>query len=131
MVVWTTSNYIGALGQEEHFSWLETDSAGSVTKVYLKSKPQTTTAKLIVGNFSFKDTYLAMQFTQLIGLGICKSNSEVKEQHLELLISEMLDAGLSVGTIDLEWFAAIGTEMEFMIADYFEKALSEISAADV
>jgi NDP-sugar pyrophosphorylase family protein len=131
MVVWTAEGYLGAIGQEENFSWLETETSGAVTKTYLKEKPRSANAKLIIGNFSFRSALLALQHVELLCQRDCESDAGAKEQHLEALITNMLKAGLRVGAISLKLFAAVGTEFELKIAEYFESAFSGLSSADV
>jgi len=131
MVVWTCEDYLGAFGQEQNFSWLETDVIGSVTKTYLKGKPNMTNANLIIGNFSFRNAHLALRYTKLICRDDYNFELRAKESHLELLVDEMMKAGLRVGTFKVGLFAAVGTEVELKIAEYFEGAFSEMSRPNV
>jgi NDP-sugar pyrophosphorylase family protein len=126
MVVWLTDSYLGALGQEEQFSWIETDADGHIEKVHIKSNPKAKGAKLIIGNFSFKDSHLAINLIDSLDSRSRSVNDDAKENHLELVIGEALNKGLVVGSAPLPWFAAVGTKYEFRIAEYFESALSEV-----
>lgn len=128
MVVWLAESYLGAIDQEEQFSWLEINMDGFATKVHIKSNPLTTKAKLIIGNFSFRNTSIANHLIESLDLRLDQSNKLGNEQHLEFLISEALSAGLKVGGFSLEWFAAIGTRHEYSIAEYFESAFSKLNS---
>lgn len=126
MVVWISESYLGALDQEEQFSWLETDRNGRARKVHFKSKPETEEAKLIIGNFSFKSTYLALDLINQLDSRSLSENENEKEYHLEFLILEALEKGLKVGSVIVPWFAAIGTDKEYRIFGYFESAMNEM-----
>jgi len=126
LVVWLSDSYLGAIGQEADFSWLEVDKNGLATKVHLKSRPEIKDAKLIIGNFSFKSTNLALDLINQLNSRFSPRNKSGKEQHLEVLILEALERGLKVGSVTVPWFAAIGTSKEYRIAEYFESALSKI-----
>lgn len=129
MVVWLAESYLGALNQEEQFSWLEIDGDDLVTKVHIKSNPRTENARLITGNFSFRNTDIALELIDLLNSKLDQSNRHGSEWHLEFLISEALSAGLSVGGTSLKWFAAVGTRHEYSIAEYFESALSKLGTS--
>jgi len=124
MVVWLNDSYLGALGQESNFSWLEIDENESATRIHFKTDPKTDEAKLIIGNFSFKSTNLVLDLINEFNSRFSYENVENREYHLEFLVLEALRMGLRVGSVAVPWFAAIGTDKEYRIAEYFESAMS-------
>ena len=119
VLVWVARDYLGAKSQPESFSWVSQDSNEKVLTLHLKSTPPHH-AHLLIGNFSFRNKIILQTLIQ----SALKNNSHNAELSFDLIIQEGLDKGLEIRTIDVGFFAAIGTEIELNIAEYYEHSLT-------
>jgi NDP-sugar pyrophosphorylase family protein len=122
IVIWCASKYPPSLYSPESFSWIKTsDNSGE----FLIKKNLPTSFddySMIIGNFTFRSTQLALDLIAELKLLNLRINGEF---YLDSLIEVAKMRGLKIGTLVCEDFFAVGTENEFKSFDYWSKVQNE------
>lgn len=116
LVVWTSSDYPMAKYKSNRYSWVDSHK-NAVTKFALKNLPKGfKNPSMIIGNFTFKNRYLAQE---MINKSFELSERYNSEIYLDSVVQIALEFGYDVTFINSDKFYAIGTEDELKTYHYY------------
>jgi NDP-sugar pyrophosphorylase family protein len=118
LVIWVASDYAISKKYPQHFTWVEIDSESRIKRLMVKEASPSETAKVIIGNFSFRSVELAKV---LIEETIQHKSSSKSEVYLDWVIQFAIERQLKIVAIEVDQFWAIGTPDEYATAKYWEE----------
>lgn len=118
ITIWTSNNYPLSHLTPKHYAWVNLKDKKVIKK---NTPPNFLDWELITGNFTFSNREIALSLiNELIEKNIRVNN----EFYLDSLIELAFEREISVQTINVPNFLAVGTPEEFMTYQYFRKDTS-------
>jgi NDP-sugar pyrophosphorylase family protein len=120
LLVWVAGKYPPAIHSPKEYSWVEIGNLGEVLSLLAKKcPPNFENNLLIIGNFTFKSKDIAISLIEKLE----QNKIQVKgEYYLDSVIEVAKKEGLSVKTMKIDDFFAIGSENEYLTFEYFSES---------
>ncbi len=115
ITIWTSSKYPLSHLTPKHYAWINLKDKKVIKK---NTPPNFVDWELITGNFTFSNREMALSLIN----ELTKKNIRVNNEfYLDSLIELAFERDLSVQTINVPNFLAVGTPEEFLTYQYFRK----------
>jgi bifunctional N-acetylglucosamine-1-phosphate-uridyltransferase/glucosamine-1-phosphate-acetyltransferase GlmU-like protein len=126
IVVWVSGKYPPAKLQPSHYSWVVPMSEGSL-QLIKKKQPEEENALMTIGNFTFRNSELALNLIQNLKANHIQINNEY---YLDSVIEIAPQLGVRLQVLDVEDFFAVGTQNEYSTYKYWQEVANEYEFQD-
>ena len=122
VIAWVTCDYAPSKHQKNQYSWVKVASDGKISKLSVKDGNPDSSARLLIGNFSFRSAAIAKK---LIDEMLKIKSDLAQEAYLDWVIDIALKNGQRVSAIEVGEFWAVGTPSEFKTLQYWSEVFTK------
>lgn len=118
VIVWTVRGHADGKRRPEQFGWCESDDAGRVTGMRVKSAPgDPATAPMVTGTFTFRRAAVYVRCAR----SLVERNGRVNgEFYVDSLIEDAVALGLDVRAFDIDHYIGWGTPDDLLTFQYWQ-----------
>jgi NDP-sugar pyrophosphorylase family protein len=122
LIVWTSNPYHAARRNPEQYGWVEYDAAGWAKETWIKKKPTSEKAGVIIGTFGFGSRDFAIESIENL---IADGETINREFYLDSLVQRQISAGKPCRVFEVKSFVSVGTPAEYKSVLYWQSCFDK------